>query len=135
MAEAAVRSGGQHRQVHSETHVPIETVLARIVYWVFGAIEILLLFRFVLRLFGANPHAPFTEFVYRLSGYFMAPFLAVFPTVRLEQAVFEWSALLAAFVYALIGWGIVSLIYAVVPREGVTTVEESEHVDDSHRGT
>lgn len=133
MAETTIRSGGQHREVRTQTHIPGEIVAARIVYWGFGVIETILAFRFVLRLLGANPNASFTEFVYRISAGLMSPFFSVFPTQRVEGAVFEWSTLLAVAVYALVGWGIVSLIYAARPREAVSHIEESEHVDSEQR--
>lgn len=132
MSEATLRTAGQHRRTHTETHVPAEIVVARVVYWVFGVIEAIIAARFVLRLLGANPAARFTAFVYRLSSALIAPFLAVFPTPHVQGAVFDWSALLAIVVYALVAWGIVALIYAARPRKDVSTVEESEHVDDSH---
>lgn len=128
MTETTIRASGQHRHVRTEAHVPAEIVVARIVYWGFGVIEVIIAARFVLRLLGANPAAGFTQAVYRLSAGLMAPFLAVFPTQKVEGAVFEWSALLAVIVYALIAWGIVSLILAARPREGVSNVEESEDV-------
>jgi hypothetical protein len=124
MPEVAIDPAGQHREVHRETRVGMETVVGRIVYWVFGAIEVLVAIRFALKLFGANPDAGFVQMVYGISGVFMAPFLAVFPSQNVSAAVFEWSALLAIAVYALIAWGIVQLVSAVSPRENVSTVEE-----------
>ena len=44
-------------QVHTEIHSPIENVLARVVWFVFGAIEVFLAIRFVLTLLGANAEA------------------------------------------------------------------------------
>ena len=126
-----VAGPGQHREVHRETRVGIEVVAARVVYWVFGVIEALIALRFALHLFGANAAAPFVQFVYRISAGFMEPFYAVFPSQRVATVVFEWSALLAIVVYALIAWGIVSLIFAISPREGVSTVEEREHLHES----
>jgi uncharacterized protein YggT (Ycf19 family) len=131
MPGATLRTGGQRRRTHTEAHIPAEIVVARIVYWVFGVIEAIVAMRFALRLLGANPAAQFTKFVYQLSTALIAPFLAVFPTPRVQGAAFDWSALLAMAVYALVAWGIVALIYAARPREDVATLEESEHVDDS----
>lgn len=135
MAEATVRSGGQHRQVHTESRIAIEVIVARIVYWVFGVIETLIALRFVMRVLGANAAAPFTAFIYRISAVFMAPFLAVFRTQDVQGAAFEWSALLALLIYALVAWGIVALMRAAGPRRAVSTVEESEHVDESQTDT
>jgi hypothetical protein len=62
------------------------------VYWVFGVIEAIVAMRFALRLLGANPAAQFTKFVYQLSTALIAPFLAVFPTPRVQGAPVERGA-------------------------------------------
>jgi len=41
-------------------------------------------------------------------------------------AIFEWSALVAIAIYALIGWGIVELIRVVNPRDRAETVQRVE---------
>lgn len=126
---ATVASADHHRRMHTEVYSPIEVVLARVVYWVFGVIEALLALRFIFGLFGANTGAPFVRIVYGITDVFMVSFTAVFNTQRLEGATFEWSVLLAMVIYALIAWGIVALIRAVSPREHARTVDEVETVD------
>jgi uncharacterized protein YggT (Ycf19 family) len=121
---------GRRRVVHSESRVPAEIIASRIVYWLFGLIEAIIALRFILALLGANPNAGFTRIIYALSAAPMAPFLAVFPTQQVQGAVFEWSALLAIVVYALIAWGIESLIRAASPRAGVDHYEDSEVVEE-----
>jgi len=117
-------------QLHTEIRSPIETVLARIVWFVFGAIEILLAIRFLLTLFGANAEAGFVKLVYGLSDIFMAPFNAIFSTGRISGATFEWSALVAIAVYALIAWGLVALIGVMSPRTDAQTVERVSTDED-----
>ncbi len=117
-------------QVHNEVHSPIETVLARIVWFVLGVIEVFLAIRFVLTLLGANAEAGFSKFIYGVSDVFMAPFNAIFSTGRLSGATFEWSALVAMVVYALIAWGIVALIGVVSPRKHAQTVETVQTDED-----
>lgn len=132
MSEVVTGSGGEQRRVvHSETRKPAEVIAARIVYWVFGLIEVIIALRFVLRLLGANPDAGFTQIILNLSALPMAPFLAVFPAAHVKGSVFELSALLAILIYALIAWGIVALIRAASPRESAGTVEESTQVENS----
>lgn len=126
---ATIASADHRRRLHTEVYSPIEVVLARIVYWLFGVIEALLALRFVLGLFGANTAALFVRMIYGITDVFMVPFTAVFNTQRLEGATFEWSVLLAMVIYALIAWGIVSLIRAVSPRDHARTVDEVETVD------
>jgi hypothetical protein len=124
-------SSSYKQQVHTEARSPIEVVLARVVYYVFGVIEVVIAARFVLMIFGANPNAGFVSFIYSLSGLFMAPFNTVFKTQTAGGATFEWSALVAMAVYALVGWGIVKLIYVVTPRRASQTVERVEQSEDT----
>lgn len=127
----ATASGDHRRQVHTEVRAPIEAVLIRVVWFVFGLIEVLIAIRFVLELLGANAKAGFVQFVYAASGIFMTPFVAIFSSPRVASgSIVEWSALLAIVVYALISWGIVALIQAVNPRRRSDTVEQVERDED-----
>jgi hypothetical protein len=87
------------------------TVAARAVYLIVGIIEILLIFRFILALLGANRGADFAQFIFDLSTPFVAPFMNLFNfqtaygTSRLEV-----ETLVAMAVYAVLGWIIVALI-------------------------
>lgn len=102
----------------------------QIIWYIFGFIEIVLAFRFALKLLGANPEAGFTKFVYGLSSPFAAPFLNIFhasatPGVE-TTSFFEWSTLVAAFVYVVITWGITKIFKLgkpTDPREVVDTVD------------
>lgn len=106
--------------------------MTRVVWFVFGVIEVLIAIRFVLMLLGANAAAGFVKMIYGVSGIFMAPFIAIFNTQKVASgAVFEWSALVAIAIYALVAWGIASLIHAVGPREHAETVERVVSEDDS----
>lgn len=84
------------------------------IWLVLGIIEVLLAFRFVLKLLGANPGSGFVDFVYIVSGLFVGPFLGIFstPTAQGDSAVsiLEPATLVAAAVYALIVWGIVKMV-------------------------
>jgi len=81
----------------------------QVVWYLLGVLEIVLAFRFLLKLLGANPAAGFTNFIYSVSYPFVAPFLAVFKITRVEGSVFEWTTLLAMAVYCLVAWGIIKL--------------------------
>lgn len=82
----------------------------QIAWYIFYAIEALLLFRFLLKLLAANASAGFAEFIYTLSGFFVAPFRYVFRASEVGGSVFEWSTLLAMLVYWVLVWGIIRLI-------------------------
>ena len=85
-----------------------------VVYFILGILEILLAFRFVLKLTGANPSSGFVDFIYSVSRIFVLPFNGIFHTSLAQGAettsVFEPSTLVALIVYALVAWGIVKLI-------------------------
>lgn len=81
----------------------------QIVWYVVGVIEVALAFRFLLKLFAANTGAGFTGFVYMVTEPLTVPFTSVFRISRVESSVFEWTTLLAMFVYMLIGWGITKM--------------------------
>jgi len=81
----------------------------QIVRYLFGLLEILLVFRFFLKLFGANPAAGFTTFIYGVTYPFAQPFLYVFRVTVVGDKIFEWTTILALIVYALIEEGIVRL--------------------------
>ena len=130
MSNGSTASIDHRSQVHTEVRRPLEAVLSRVVMFVFGVIEVFIAIRFVLTLLGANAEAGFVKFVYAVSDVFMAPFNAIFSTQTVEGATFEWSALVAIAVYALIAWGLVALIRAVSPRRHSETVERVEKQDD-----
>ncbi len=81
----------------------------QVVWYLVGIVDVLLAFRFLLKLFAANPGAGFTYFIYAATDALTLPFLTVFRMSRIEGSIFEWTTLLAIAVYSLIGWGIVKL--------------------------
>lgn len=131
MSNGSTVSMDHRSQIHTEVRRPMEAVLSRIVMFVFGVMEVFIAVRFVLTLLGANAQAGFVKFVYGVSDVFMAPFNAIFSTQRVSGATFEWSALVAIAVYALIAWGFVSLIRAASPRRHSETVERVEKEDEA----
>ena len=71
----------------------------------------ILAFGFFLLLFGANPEAPFAEWVYRSLQRVMAPFRGLFEPVPLDgDSVLDTSILFAMIVYGLAGLLLSSLI-------------------------
>ncbi len=81
----------------------------QVVWYILGIIETLLLFRFVLKLLGANPEAGFSSFIYTISYFLASPFLNVFSVVRVSGSVFEWTTLLAMLVYYIVALGIIRI--------------------------
>jgi len=91
----------------------------RVTYYILGILEVLLAFRLVLKLLGANPGSGFVSFIYSISQVFLAPFTAIFRSLATDgietKAVLEPGTIIAMIVYALIAWGIVKL--AIIMRE------------------
>lgn len=81
----------------------------QIVWYIFGLIDVLLAFRFILKLLEANSTAGFTRFIYGVTHVFAAPFLNVFRITQVSGNVFEWTTLLAIIVYWVLAVCIVKL--------------------------
>lgn len=101
----------------------------QIVWYILGIMEVLLVFRFVLKLLGANPSAGFTNFIYGLTYVFAAPFLSVFRVSQVAGNVFEWTTLLAMLVYWIVALGIIKLFLmgkTVSTPEAASKLNEQE---------
>ena|SRR5680860_489684 len=92
-----------------------------LVYFIFGVLDIVLAFRFVLKILGANPASSFVNFIYNLSAVFIAPFTGIFNTSLAKgdvvTSVFEPATLVALIVYGLVAWGLVTLIRLISGRQ------------------
>jgi uncharacterized protein YggT (Ycf19 family) len=89
----------------------------RIIYLVFGVIESLIAIRVVLKLLAANPSAGFTSLIYNVTQPFVALFQGVFPDAQSKGSVVEVSSLLAILVYALLAFGLASLVRILGRRQ------------------
>jgi hypothetical protein len=102
----------------------------QIVWYILGIIEVLLAFRFVLKLLGANSTAGFTSFVYGVTYIFATPFLNVFRVSRIEGSIFEWTTLLAMFVYLVLAYGIIKLLLI---GKTVSTPEAADKLNEQEK--
>lgn len=82
------------------------------IYFLVGALEVLLALRFCLRLFGANRENTFAQVIYGFSKPFVAPFSTLFisPVFGRGSDVFDVNLLIAIAVYAILGWLAVRLV-------------------------
>ena len=98
---------------------PSQTV-AYIIYFLFGVVDILLLFRLAFKLTGANPGSSFVSFIYSLSQIFILPFAGIFrqaTTSGIETtAILEPASLIAIVVYAILAFGLTQLVVIVSGR-------------------
>lgn len=113
---------------------------ANIRYWsttilsfLLGVLEVILLLRFVFRLLGASMYNNFIIFLYGLSHPFVAAFNGIFNNYAVgKYGVFEVSTLIAMLVYALLIWGLISLVRIVFApiqssKQRVTTTHRSQY--------
>ncbi len=102
----------------------------QIVWYILGIIEILLVFRFFLKLLAANGGAGFTSFIYGATHALAAPFINVFRISYADGSVFEWTTLLAMLVYYIVALGIVRLFFmgktVSTPEAAVKMAEKEE---------
>jgi hypothetical protein len=115
MAQRVVRE----TVVSDDTDPPIkavdehpQNVLTRVIWFIAGVIIVLLAFRFVLSLLGANTTNGFANFIYSASHPFVAPFFGLFSYNNIQYGVsrFEVYTLIAMAVYAVIAWGLTALV-------------------------
>lgn len=100
----------------------------QIIWYILGLVEILLAFRMVLKALDANVGNGFTRLIYTLSDPLALPFQGILGITKTPEGnFFEWSTLIAALVYALIGYGIVQLMQLIKP----VSKEEVEQTVDS----
>ena len=107
-----------------------KTVIFRtyqVIWYVLEIIETLIFLRFLFKLLGASILSPFVRLLYDLSGFFVGPFIGIFPVAAVDRAVLEWASLVAMLIYALLAYGIVYLFQLIKP----TNVIEVEQTVDN----
>ncbi len=82
----------------------------QVIYYLMGALGVLLILRVLLRLLGANPDNQFAGFIYALSSPFVTPFETLFTTPTFGNSAFEFNALIAIAVYGLLTWLVIRLL-------------------------
>ena len=108
----------------------------RILWSLLAFLEILLAFRFVLRMIGANPASGFAVLMYGVTGVFVAPFNGLVGTPTSGGSALEVTTLIAMAVYALIFWGFTYVLKMVVERPRarsfIRTTREQAPGDDGN---
>jgi len=100
-------------------------LITALVSFFFGIIEVLLAFRIILMLFGANPNANFSSWIYNNTDPLVAPFEGIFPSPNLANGTFtlEISAIFALVVYAVIAYLISEVVQAL---EGLSVTPKNK---------
>jgi len=92
----------------------------QVIWLILGFIEVMLAFRFVLKLLGANPFVGFTSLIYSITGPLTVPFNGILGATISGNNSVEWSTIVAAIVYFFVAWGLVyllGLIYPITPND------------------
>lgn len=104
----------------------------RIVSVIFAIFEVLLGFRIIFKVFGANSKNGFVSFINTMTGWLVAPFNNIFPEVTFtgisEHGVFEPGALIALIVLLVVGWLVARAIAPARPES--MSAREVEHHDE-----
>jgi hypothetical protein len=91
--------------------------IVNIVYFLFGALELLLLVRVILHGIGANVGNGFAAFIYNLSAPFVALFASLVQNPALSgTSVLEITTIIAMLVWAILAWLTGRLIWLVLSR-------------------
>jgi uncharacterized protein YggT (Ycf19 family) len=86
-------------------------VLKGLINFAFGLANVGLMIRLLFRLFGANPSAPFVDFLYESTAPLLAPFRGIFTPYVIEPGlVLEFSTIIAIAIYSLVAWLLIEFI-------------------------
>jgi YggT family protein len=109
----------------------------RIILAILGIVEIGLGLRFVLKLIAANAGSGFADFIYGITGPFIAPFAGLVGTPAAGGVVLEVTTLIAMAVYALLVWIILQGVSIAMARTSsrTSTRSTSEQIGAAGAGT
>lgn len=91
--------------------------IVNIVYFLFGALELLLAVRVILQLVDANTTNSFTNFINVLSAPFVALFANLLQNPVLSgMGVLEITTMIAMLVWAIVAWLVGRMIWLLLSR-------------------
>ncbi len=86
---------------------------SQILSLLFFILEVGILFRVGLKLIAANPGSPFTQFVYQMTGPFLAPFAGLTVTPAVNGSVLEIPAIVAMVAYGVLYLLIIRIMWVI----------------------
>ncbi len=86
---------------------------SQVITLVFFVLEMAIAFRVLLKLIAANPASPFAQFIYTMTGLFLAPFTGLTPTPSVNGAELEVPALIAMAVYGALYWLVLRVMWLI----------------------
>jgi YggT family protein len=104
--------------------------VAQLIWLFFGILVAAIGLRVFLKVIAANPSNPFAELVYSSTDLFLWPFAGLTATPSVQGMVLDVPAIIAIFVYALVGWVIVRLVWLFFYQPAARSVRTVEHEHD-----
>ena len=98
----------EERKNVKKTEPPADTI-RRIINIIFTLAGIVLLFRLIFKLLGANPENAFVENLYKITDFVVGIFEGIFAEIQWQNGVFEPATVIALVVLFIISWLIKSL--------------------------
>lgn len=114
IVKETITTNASGRETPESTQVSNTKTVEQVIYFLFGTLEVLLVFRLIFKLAGASFGSAFVQMIYGLTGIFIWPFEGIFRrglSQGLETtSVLEPSTIVAIIAYAVLAWGIVKLV-------------------------
>jgi hypothetical protein len=86
---------------------------SQVITLIFVILETAIGFRVLLMLIAANPASPFAEFMYQMTGLFLAPLAGLTVTPTVDGAILEIPALIAMAAYSALYFLIIRVMWLV----------------------
>jgi len=87
----------------------------QVIWYILGLIEVLLVFRVILKVLGASQASAFTNFIYSITAALVLPFNGILKAFALGDSILEWSTIIAGLVYLSLAWGFIYLLELLYP--------------------
>jgi len=117
--ETTDSGGPQMTNIEPATH---NYRAVQVIWMATGLVTILIAMRFVLKVLGASTQSGFVSFMYGITDALVAPFRAIFPAASGASSTVDVASLVAIVVYAIIGWGLVSIVKLITAPKGARSV-------------
>lgn len=115
LQEEQLRLAEEERRIAETQKFLVLEKMIRGIYFLVGALQVLLFLRFGLCLSGANPDNQVALVLYKLSSPFYAPFANLFTNAECAagRPVFDFNLIVALVVYAILAWLFAKLLRVV----------------------
>jgi hypothetical protein len=100
----------------------------QVIWYILGLIEVLLTFRVVLKILGANISSGFVNLIYIITDPLALPFKGIFRVTYIDTGAYlEWSTLVGMVVYLLVAFGLIQLMQLIKPTNPQEVDEKVEN--------